>query len=324
MKINRIMIFVAAFFFLNGIFLFAQNGGNDEGITSDADKPETENPVLQMQEASEANDVRINRLIEEIDDLSRKVQTLIETVPSQKEDISSMYVILLIILFLVVGCVVAFIYLKIRQLGDKVEGNSSSLARIENKIVASHRDSSRSGSALVPPSIRSATPGTSERSNPVHNTTARNPAMTRVPPSEPSPNLPLVKPASSTTAQTESDSISPLYSSQDKRDDRRCSEPNDIFLDIDQDTYSQSIQGEKVQLLFEKKGAYIISPFVCINNALYINFHFFNEKKAITADKEALLSTAFEIVGTLPGKIQKMYSGKNGKDRRQIFCAKPR
>jgi hypothetical protein len=134
-----------------------------------------------------------------------------------------------------------------------------------------------------------------------------------------SPNASVIKPVASAVPQTESDPISPLYSSQDKRDDRRISQPSDIFLDIDRDTYSQIIQGEKVELLFEKRGSYIISPFVCINNSLYVNFHFYNEKKPITTEKEMILSKAFEIDGTLPGKIIKCAPAKMEK-RGDKYC----
>lgn len=108
------------------------------------------------------------------------------------------------------------------------------------------------------------------------------------------------------------DDISTLYSSQKLRENRRNNYPEDIFLDINGESYQRKLQGgDQVKLCFEKKGIYMTAPYVLINNdSLYPNFHYFNEKRAMPKDNEPVIKEVFGITGNLPGFIKNCIPAK--------------
>jgi hypothetical protein len=278
MKINRPVIFVAAFFILNCFFLFGQdNNGTSDDVSANSVPRDTDTTSKSTDSA------------DAIATLSTEIKNLTASISSQNEKVDFMP-IFAIVLSLFVLCAVIFLYLKVRRLGDQI----AELSRTTEDQMAKFSRTTENQIAKL--------------SRTIGDQIAELPRRIK-PGSEQPPVAPLVKqpimivPPTTTAPQTSFDSISPLYSSQEKRDDRRNSQPNDVFFDIDQDTYAQIIQGRKVQLLFEKRGSYIISPFVYVIDSLYVNFHFYNENKPIPADKEKMISEAFEIIGTLPGKI---------------------
>jgi regulator of replication initiation timing len=100
------------------------------------------------------------------------------------------------------------------------------------------------------------------------------------------------------------DEISPLYHSREKRDKRHKSDPGDIFLDVSKSVFERMVQGEKVQLAFEKGGVRLSARFVLVNNRLlYPNFHVYNEAKVLSKDNEKVLSMIYKLEGGLPGHI---------------------
>jgi hypothetical protein len=102
------------------------------------------------------------------------------------------------------------------------------------------------------------------------------------------------------------ENLSPLYHDKAKRDGRRNSSAGDIYVDVNSDAFQRFRQGEQIQLVFEKSGTYISSPFILVENGsqLYVNFYQFNEEKPIPYDKVTILSQIFEIQGDLPGYVK--------------------
>jgi hypothetical protein len=314
MKINRNVISVAAFFILNCFLLFGENNdGISDGVVSDSVSQDIDTTSKSTDSA------------EAVVALSAKIENLTASISSQSEKIDSLgqykvdfMLIFAIVLSLFVLCIVIFLHLKVRRLGNQIDELSRTIKNKPKEAVPSNTSSGHSAA-----SFRTETPN--QNLSPIGQsperpaaklpaTLASNGNRSSLAGQSPRTEQPLVVPPArqSTTIvppavapQAMPDTISPLYSSQEKRDNRRNGQSSDVFFDIDQDTYSQIMQGEKVQLLFEKRGSYIISPFVCINNCLYINFHLYNETKTIPADKKMMLSNAFEVVGVLPGKIIK-------------------
>jgi hypothetical protein len=75
-------------------------------------------------------------------------------------------------------------------------------------------------------------------------------------------------------------------------------------LDVSGNAYQRLMQGEQVQLIFEKKGSYLTAPFVLVEKTrLYPNFNYFNETKQVPTDKERVLQEVYEIIGNLPGFV---------------------
>jgi hypothetical protein len=103
------------------------------------------------------------------------------------------------------------------------------------------------------------------------------------------------------------DEISPLYHSREKRENRHNSGPGDIFLDVSKSVLERLVQGEKVQLVFEKSGTRLSAQFVLVDNRhLYPNFHIYNETKELARNSEKVLSIIYNgLEGKdLPGYIE--------------------
>ena len=100
--------------------------------------------------------------------------------------------------------------------------------------------------------------------------------------------------------------ISIEYTDKNKRDERKMSNENFIFLDISQKLFLQKQRGEKLTLLLDAMGTWKNSLFVLIGQYLYVNFHLYNENKILDADTELeknFLRVIYSIHGEIPSYI---------------------
>jgi len=112
-------------------------------------------------------------------------------------------------------------------------------------------------------------------------------------------------PVTPSSPEPAKETLSPLYSDRDKRDDRRVAQTKEQYVDVNKDAFQRLLQGEQTVLSFEVSGHYLSSPFILVENGsqLYLNFYQFNEGKQLPQDKEKLLSQIFEIKGSLPNIV---------------------
>jgi len=111
------------------------------------------------------------------------------------------------------------------------------------------------------------------------------------------------------STQTEKTNIISIeYTDKARRDARRASGENLIFLDISQKLYLQVQRGEKATLLLDAVGTWRNSLFVLMGQYLYVNFHLYNEKRILEPEthiEKSFLILAYQMQGTMPSHIIK-------------------
>lgn len=97
------------------------------------------------------------------------------------------------------------------------------------------------------------------------------------------------------------DLISPLYNDKRRREERKMSVEDDIFLDIAQVIYTQMQRGERItSVLLDRQGTWRNSMFILTGQSLYINFHSYNEAHPFVLDfveTEQLINLIYELEG---------------------------
>ena len=100
--------------------------------------------------------------------------------------------------------------------------------------------------------------------------------------------------------------ISVEYTDKIKRDERKASGENFIFLDFSQKLFMQIQRREKATLLLDAMGTWRNSLFVLIGQHLYINFNRYNENKMLEPSnrtEEILLCAIYSMQGKMPSYI---------------------
>jgi hypothetical protein len=99
------------------------------------------------------------------------------------------------------------------------------------------------------------------------------------------------------------DDISPLFTSADKRDDRKRRGLGDAFVSIQSDAYEALKQGGEARIVFDKSNPYVSKFAVVDDRKVYPNFFNYHENKPLDSADKAIFAAVFDITGDLPGCV---------------------